>query len=66
MSFLRSLATRAVGMARWCDVAVDGDGGMVMRDLVPPIEGVNLDDTVFNTNDLSTIRGSSPVLEPFG
>lgn len=37
-----------------------------MSDWVLRVEGVNLDDTVFNTNDLSTIRGSSLVLEAFG
>lgn len=30
------------------------------------VEGVNLDDTVFNTNNLSLIRGASLVLETFG
>lgn len=36
------------------------------KDWVLRIEGVNLGATVFNTNDLSTIRGSSMVLEVFG
>ncbi|BAQ71289.1 YbbR family protein [Rhodovulum sulfidophilum] len=36
------------------------------RDWVIRVEGVNLGDTVFNTNDLSVIRGSSLCLEAFG
>lgn len=28
-------------------------------DWILRVEGVNFDDTVFNTNDLSTIRGAS-------
>jgi len=35
-------------------------------DWILRIEGVNLNDTVFNTNQLSVIRGSSQVLEAFG
>ena len=36
------------------------------KDWVLRVEGVNLGATIFNTNDLSTIRGSSMVLEVFG
>jgi hypothetical protein len=37
-----------------------------MTDWVLRVEGVNLDATVYNTNDLSVVRGSSLVLEAFG
>ncbi len=36
-----------------------------MGDWILRAEGVNFDDTVFNTNDLSTVRGSSLALEAF-
>ena len=39
---------------------------MSKADYIIRVEGVNFDDTVYNTTDLSTIRGSSLCLEAFG